>query len=108
MIHIIILVFQIRILFNKYEVLKNVSNPVLCVLDFNIDGLPIHKSTKQNFWPILCKISNYPKEPPFIVALYCGPAKPPLNEFFEDFVVEVNDLKINKLKIRNHKFIDIE
>lgn len=99
---------QIRKLFNKYEVLKHVSNPVLCVLDFNIDGLPIHKSTKQNFWPILCKISNYPKEPPFIVALYCGPSKPPLNEFFEDFVVEVNDLKINKLKITNHKFIDIE
>lgn len=51
---------------------------------------------------------NYPKEPPFIVALYCGPSKSPLNEFFEDFVVEVNDLKINKLKITNHKFIDIE
>lgn len=48
-------------------------------LDFNIDGLPIHKSTRESFWLILCKIVEYPNETPFPVAIYSGPIKPPFS-----------------------------
>lgn len=97
---------EIKKVFIKYES-KNSLNQFLYILDFNIDGLPIHKSTKENFWPILCKIYNYPLEPPFVVALYCGPSKPPINEFFKDFVAEIKLLKENSLVVEN-KYINIE
>lgn len=51
-------------------------------LDFNVDGLPIHKSTNISFWPILCRVYNYINESPFPIAIYCGPHKPPLFDFF--------------------------
>ncbi|KAB0790222.1 hypothetical protein PPYR_15445, partial [Photinus pyralis] len=60
-------------------------------LNFNIDGLPLHKSTKQQFWPILCVVSNLADQSPFIVALYFGHKKPPLEEYLCDFI---NELKI--------------
>ena len=61
-------------------------------LDFNIDGLPIHKSSKNEFWPILCMINNFSHEPPFIIALYYGNEKPPLMDFLHSFVIELKDL----------------
>lgn len=30
-------------------------------IDFNIDGLPLAKSSRQQFWPILCSILNVPR-----------------------------------------------
>lgn len=69
-------------------------------LTFNIDGIPLHKSTKQQFWPILCDISNI-DESPFIVALYLGACKPPLNEYLEEFVSELSEYLENGLIINN-------
>ena len=42
-------------------------------LTVNIDGLPIHKSSSREFWPILCTFDNCT---PSIVALYFGRGKP--------------------------------
>lgn len=64
-----------------------------------VHGVSIHKSTKLSFWPILCQVSNYPKEAPFIVAVFCGPSKPPIKDFFCDFVNEVNQFYHLPLKI---------
>lgn len=58
-----------------YILMKN--NVDFMNLDFNIDGLPIHKSTKESFWPILCKVT-YSNLSTFTVAIYCGNTKPPL------------------------------
>lgn len=68
-------------------------------MDFNVDGLPIQKSTKDSFRQILCRVANYLDEPPFVVALYCGPGKPPLQEFFSNFVIEVKHLYENIIKV---------
>lgn len=59
-----------------------------------IDGLPISKSSKKQFWPILgiCeKLSNIP----FIIGLYYSLTTKPLsvNEFLEPFVQELIVLK---------------
>ena len=34
------------------------SIPSKLLLNFNVDGLPISKSSKEQFWPILCSIQN--------------------------------------------------
>lgn len=42
-------------------------------LSVNIDGIPLHKSSNEQLWPILIKFSCFR---PALVALYCGNAKP--------------------------------
>lgn len=71
-------------------------------LDVNIDGLPIFKSSKVQFWPILVTFSNFN---PFIVALYCGERKPePLDEYLHDFLEEFNNLQQNGLVFCEKKY----
>lgn len=79
-------------------------------LSFNIDGIPIYKSKNISFTPILCMIKEL-SHPPFVVALHCGSAKPPLGEYLDEFINEMlilldnyefNDKKIN---LSIHSFI---
>lgn len=62
-------------------------NKEIYFLDFNIDGWPIYKSRNISFWPILGKV--YGTDDIFIIAIYCGPNKPPLDDFLKDFVEEL-------------------
>lgn len=65
-------------------------------LSFNIDGLPISKSSKQQFWPILCKINNFENHKPIIVGIYYGLCKPPsAQEYLSKFVSELKDIMQN-------------
>lgn len=62
-------------------------------ISFNIDGLPLFKSSNIQLWPILGLIKNCPKEKPFVIAIYCGTSKPsPLDIFLKDFVNELCQL----------------
>ncbi len=71
-------------------------------LDVNVDGLPLFKSSKLQFWPMLVKYSNCI---PFIVALYCGKSKPePLEDYLKDFLEELKDLRDNGLMCNGKKF----
>lgn len=61
-------------------------------LMFNIDGLPISKSSQSQFWPILCQIFKSMYEP-FFVGIFHRYSKPKnVNEYLERFVTELNDL----------------
>lgn len=61
-------------------------------LQFNIDGLPLFKSSSCEFWPILCKIKELSSQV-FIVGLYCGRKKPSsIDSFLKDFVLEMEQL----------------
>ncbi|KAH7985366.1 hypothetical protein HPB52_025691 [Rhipicephalus sanguineus] len=42
----------------------------------NIDGLPISKSSRRQFWPVLVMVKESRVRSPFIVALYEGEHKP--------------------------------
>lgn len=66
-------------------------------LIFNIDELPLYKSSSLQFWPILCKIHFKPDlYEPLPVAIYAGMRKPPnVHHFMQDFVAEVNQLLEN-------------
>ncbi|XP_064479648.1 uncharacterized protein LOC135392939 [Ornithodoros turicata] len=61
-------------------------------LSFNIDGLPLAKSSKTEMWPIQCLVKGG-NSPPFLVGAYCGRSKPlSQNEFLKRFVEELQDL----------------
>ena len=62
-------------------------------LTINIDGLPIFKSSKTHFWPILAKFSTFD---PFLVALYYGNSKPdPVHDYLHDLIAELQVLMEN-------------
>ena len=57
---------------------------------FNIDGLPLFKSSGTQLWPILAYFNTFDK---FIIAIHGGDPKPsPLSEFLEHFVNELSNL----------------
>lgn len=66
-------------------------------LIFNIDGVPLFKSTNVQLWPILCSVQNFE---PFIVAVFCGNRKPdPVEEYLDDLLSELKDLMQNGLYV---------
>jgi hypothetical protein len=64
-------------------------------LRFNIDGLPLYKSTNKQFWPVLCLVDENPQTKPFVVALFSGSSKPPVDEFLSEFAKELKNLESN-------------
>lgn len=99
--------FYFGLAYGVGRILKNVN--VLfeeCILDFNIDGIPLHKSTNESFWPILCRIYNVPLCPPFPIAIYCGTNKPPLEEYLSEFVTELMGLMTNGITV-NGKHLQV-
>ena len=65
-------------------------------LKINIDGLPISKSTGDQFWPILCQVVSKYKISPFLVACYWGKTKPKsVDDFLDCFIKEMHSIKSN-------------
>lgn len=63
-------------------------------IDFNIDGLPLSRSSRSDLWPILARVYNTKfKSDVFLIGGYHGISKPKdLNLFFKHFVREILDL----------------
>lgn len=69
-------------------------------LTFNVDGLPLHRSSKKEFWPILCNIHNMPRIQPMVIGIYCGEGKPPTADvLLNDFVDEMDYCLKNGINI---------
>lgn len=79
---------------------KNLKISVLS-LRFNIDGLPIFKSSSLQLWSFLVSIKEFPHCPPFPIALFLGHSKPTVTDFLNQFVVEINALQENGMSLRN-------
>lgn len=73
-------------------------------LNFNIDGLPISKSSLKSVWPILVNVNG--KDSVFVVAIFCGRSHPnDMNKFLAQFVDELNDLLQNGFSYENKTFV---
>ncbi|XP_076313124.1 uncharacterized protein LOC143226245 [Tachypleus tridentatus] len=64
------------------------------LLQINIDGLPLFKSSKLQFWPILGMLDHKGLKQPFLIGLFAGNSKPQnLDEYMKDFVEEMKYLE---------------
>ena len=57
------------------------------------------KSINISAWPILCLVNNF-DYPPFPCAIWCGHDKPPLADYFQDFIPELTEIIDNGLVVQ--------
>ena len=83
-------------------------------LQFNIDGLPLFRSSPVDFWPILCRaFVGGSVTSVFPVALFCGKSKPAsVDDYLKLFLQELNAILQNgihindaNVKVRVHSFV---
>lgn len=79
---------------------SNLQEPLNVSIDVNMDSLPIFKSSKIEFWPILYDIVEIPDFKPMVIGIYCGVGKPNnIETFLTPFVDELlriqNGLLVN-------------
>lgn len=72
-------------------------------INLNIDGLPLHRSSMESFWPILFNIHEFPSIPPMAIGIFYGEKKPESAEiYFEQFVEEMEDCLQSGVVINGH------
>ncbi|KAJ8935705.1 hypothetical protein NQ314_012682 [Rhamnusium bicolor] len=83
--------------------LKNNVNVIL--LQINIDGLPLFKSSSTEIYPILGLCNDLVDNTPFTIAVYCGSGKPdPIDIFLKDFITEAKKFKCDGLVFQNYRY----
>jgi len=74
--------------------IKFIAKNQVIMIDLNIDGLPISKSSKSQIWPILGKIHSDKAFTPFVISAYHGYSKPSsVHKFLTSFCQEYNVLR---------------
>ena len=94
-------------LINLRDLARNSMGHYSLTALFNIDGLPLYRSSNLCAWPILIKLPGCFR--PLPVALFCGTAKPPLEKFFAEFIKELQQFVCDGVTIvgRTFKIVDI-
>ncbi|XP_058814401.1 uncharacterized protein LOC131678343 [Topomyia yanbarensis] len=86
------------------RVLSESTGPSNISLKVNIDGVPVYRSSKDEFWPILINIDEYPQVAPMIVGIYAGKQKPTnVGTFLSPFVAEMEKIYQEGIYINGHK-----
>ncbi|XP_070161256.1 uncharacterized protein [Polyergus mexicanus] len=91
--------YHFGLLNSVLDILTSIKDNIDCVkIAINIDGLPLSKSSSQQFWPILGSVLSYDNV--FLIGLYHGNEKPAnVNDFLKDFVDEVKDICENGINV---------
>jgi hypothetical protein len=79
-------------------------------IQMNIDGLPLHKSSNSQLWPILGRIENFTdfglsrkQADPFVIGVYHGYSKPSnVDEYLHEFIEEAHLLEREGLNHNGH------
>lgn len=73
-------------------------------ININCDGLPLFKSSRAQFWPILVSIETYFYTEPIVVGIYYGDKKPvDANIYLKEFIIDMTEILRNGLDIDGHK-----
>ncbi|XP_065674156.1 uncharacterized protein LOC136091097 [Hydra vulgaris] len=90
----------------KYCIDKGISN-VSLIIDFifNVDGLPLLKSSGLCAWPILLYIPQFKSKFPLPVSVYCGTVKPDFCTTITDLCGELSILKSQGFVYKNVTFV---
>lgn len=69
--------------------------PENLTIDVNIDGVPLHASSKGVLWPILGKFAEIKEMKPFVIGIYHDTNSKPkdVNSYLDDFVSEMQDFE---------------
>lgn len=71
-------------------------------LQFGIDGLPLTKSSRSCFWPILVKITSFQEV--FPVVMFYGTGKPScVHEYMNEFVTELDHILKMGMEFNNFR-----
>lgn len=86
------------------EIFSEISSPLSISISVNIDGLPIYKSSRDEFWPILFNIHEMPSMQPMIIGIFSGKTKPTdIVSFLTPFVEDMDDACRNGIIVNGHK-----
>lgn len=86
------------------NLLSNVSKPLTISLNINMDGLPVYKSARNELWPILFNVTEFPKVRPMVIGVYHGISKASnLEKYLTPMVTELKLIMENGLTINSHK-----
>lgn len=73
------------------------------VLDFNIDGLPVAKSSRKQVWPILCNIVG--TQYVFLIGTYAGTSKPNnSDDYLLPFITEIKEVLTEGITCNNQNY----
>ncbi|XP_076050503.1 uncharacterized protein LOC143031030 isoform X1 [Oratosquilla oratoria] len=90
---------------NQLTYRSDLLEQVVLKLHIIIDGLPLFKSAKTQFWPILGLIPGTAKSQPFAIGIFCGDSKPgSVEEFLSYFIDEMRELKVNGIKYEDKTY----
>lgn len=85
-------------------ILRYIEHSLTISININIDGIPLFKSSKLQFWPILFNISEMPEIAPMTIAIFHGKTKPiSLDDFLNQLVEELIDVLNHGVIINNFK-----
>jgi hypothetical protein len=82
----------------SFPIIQNMQSTVtdrIVSLSVGIDGLPVAKSNNKSFWPIIGLVDQSVNPEPFLIALYLGIDKPPVDTYLRDFVNEMHELELS-------------
>lgn len=74
---------------------NGIKLPENLTIDVNIDGVPLHVSSKGVLWPILGKFSEVEEMKPFVIGIYHDTELKPkdINRYLDDFISEMLDFE---------------
>lgn len=82
---------------------SNCQNKLLSI-SVGIDGVPMSRSSKHEFWPILGKLDQFRCSSIFVIGLFYGKSKPSNLDFLREFVDEMKGLEADGIVFGNEKF----
>jgi len=69
-------------------------------LQLNVDGLPVHRSSNGQLWPILGLLQHRLHTKPFVIGVYYGSSKPSsANAFLTPFIEDYNRVQATGLRV---------
>lgn len=84
---------QLRYRHAFLQCIADTESPVTLQININIDGLPLSKSSKSQFWTILGKVVGTQFVEPFVIGAFHGSGKPSsVTQFLQPFLTEYTKL----------------
>lgn len=87
---------------------KTLDRSMSISLNINIDGIPLYRSSKIQFWPILVAVHEIDDFDPMVVGLYCGDSKPASIQNYLKPLVEELQLLLKHGVIINNNTVSIK